>query len=97
MIDDVCRIFEQADVILKVKEPLFNKEKGKHEVDMMHEGQTLITFIHPAAPANHEMVKHMASRGVTSITLVGIPRITSVQPTDALTPMSTCAGYKGGS
>ncbi|HPX93069.1 MAG TPA: NAD(P) transhydrogenase subunit alpha [Bacillota bacterium] len=95
VIDDVCRIFEQADVILKVKEPLFNKEKGKHEVDMMHEGQTLITFIHPAAPANHEMVKHMASRGVTSITLDGIPRITRAQAMDALTSMSTCAGYKG--
>ena len=95
VIDDVCEIFERADVILKVKEPLFNKEKGKHEVDMMHEGQTLITFIHPAAPANHDMVKHMASKGVTSITLDGIPRITRAQAMDALTSMSTCAGYKG--
>jgi len=95
VIDDVCEIFERADVILKVKEPLFNKEKEKHEVDMMHEGQTLITFIHPAAPANHDMVKHMASKGVTSITLDGIPRITRAQAMDALTSMSTCAGYKG--
>ncbi|NLB27372.1 MAG: NAD(P) transhydrogenase subunit alpha, partial [Clostridiaceae bacterium] len=95
VIDDVCEIFERADVILKVKEPLFNEEKAKHEVDMMHEGQTLITFIHPAAPTNHDMVKHMASKGVTSITLDGIPRITRAQAMDALTSMSTCAGYKG--
>lgn len=95
VLDDVGELFERADVILKVKEPLFNKEKDKHEVDMMHEGQTLITFIHPAAPANHEMVKHMAARGVTSITLDGIPRITRAQSMDALTSMSTCAGYKG--
>ncbi|MFA5584990.1 MAG: NAD(P) transhydrogenase subunit alpha [Saccharofermentanales bacterium] len=95
IVEDVSKLFERADVILKVKEPLFNKEQGKHEVDMMHEGQTLITFIHPAAPVNHDMVKHMAAQGVTSITLDGIPRITRAQVMDALTSMSTCAGYKG--
>lgn len=95
IVDDVCDIFERADVILKVKEPLFNEKKDKHEVDMMHEGQTLITFIHPAAPVNHEMVKRLAAQGVTSITLDGIPRITRAQVMDALTSMSTCAGYKG--
>lgn len=47
--------FKRADVILKVKEPLFNDKLGKHEVDMMYEGQVLITFIHPASPVNHEM------------------------------------------
>jgi NAD(P) transhydrogenase subunit alpha len=95
IVDDVCDIFKRADVILKVKEPLFNEKKDKHEVDMMHEGQTLITFIHPAAPVNHEMVKRLAAQGVTSITLDGIPRITRAQVMDALTSMSTCAGYKG--
>ena len=42
-------IYDKADVILKVKEPLFNEAEGKHEIDMMHRGQYLITFIHPAA------------------------------------------------
>ena len=50
-------IYDRADVILKVKEPLFNENLAIHEVDMMRPGQTLITFIHPAAPANHQMVK----------------------------------------
>ncbi|HZK29141.1 MAG TPA: NAD(P) transhydrogenase subunit alpha [Clostridia bacterium] len=95
IVDDICEIYNRADVILKVKEPLFNQEKNEHEVDMMHEGQTLITFIHPAAPVNHDMVKDLAAKGVTSITLDGIPRITRAQTMDALTSMSTCAGYKG--
>lgn len=95
LVDDVSDIYERSDVILKVKEPLFNKEKNKHEVDMMKEGQTLITFIHPAAPINHDMVKRLAAKGVTSLTLDGIPRITRAQTMDALTSMSTCAGYKG--
>ncbi len=95
IVKDVKEIFEKSDVILKVKEPLFNEEKGLHEIDMMHKGQYLITFIHPANPINHEMVKKMAKQGVIGITLDGIPRISRAQSMDALSSMSTCAGYKG--
>ena len=95
IVDEPQVIFDRAEMILKVKEPLFNEQKGKHEVDMMHKGQYLITFIHPASPVNHEMVKLLTARGVTAITLDGIPRISRAQNMDALTSMSTCAGYKG--
>ena len=95
IVDEPQEIFDRAEMILKVKEPLFNEQKGKHEVDMMHKGQYLITFIHPASPVNHEMVKLLTARGVTAITLDGIPRISRAQNMDALTSMSTCAGYKG--
>ncbi len=88
-------IYDRANVILKVKEPQFNHDLNKHEVDMMHRGQTLITFIHPASPVNHEMVKHLAAAGVIGLTLDGIPRISRAQAMDALSSMSTCAGYKG--
>lgn len=56
--------FECSDIILKVKEPLFNSDHNKHEVEMMHAGQTLVTFLHPAAPANHGMVKDLAAKGL---------------------------------
>ena len=95
IVDGPDEIYEKADIILKVKEPLFNEKLGKHEVDLMHEGQYLITFIHPAAPANHDMVKKMAEKRIVSFTLDGIPRISRAQNMDALTSMSTCAGYKG--
>ena len=95
MVADVAELYDRADIILKVKEPLFNEKYGKHEVDMMHKGQYLITFIHPASPVNHEMVKKMAANGIISLTLDGVPRISRAQNMDALTSMSTCAGYKG--
>jgi NAD(P) transhydrogenase subunit alpha len=95
MVDDPQEIYDRAEMILKVKEPLFNEQKQKHEVDMMHQGQVLITFIHPASPVNHEMVRQLTAKGVTAITLDGIPRISRAQNMDALTSMSTCAGYKG--
>ncbi|MDR1203140.1 MAG: NAD(P) transhydrogenase subunit alpha [Tannerellaceae bacterium] len=95
IITSVEELFEKADLILKVKEPLFNTDCNKHEVDLMHEGQYLITFIHPASPVNHEMVNRLAAKGVISMTLDGVPRISRAQNMDALTSMSTCAGYKG--
>ena len=95
IVADPSEIFNRADMILKVKEPQFNRNLNLHEVDMMPENQFLITFIHPAAPVNHQMVKNLAARGVTSLTLDSIPRISRAQSMDALTSMSACAGYKG--
>ena len=95
MCDGPQEIYDTAELILKVKEPLFNEQTGKHEVDMMHAGQYLITFIHPAAPVNHQMVKNMAAAGIISMAIEGVPRISRAQSMDALTSMSTCAGYKG--
>ncbi|NLB24854.1 MAG: NAD(P) transhydrogenase subunit alpha [Clostridiales bacterium] len=95
IISDVKDLYERSELILKVKEPQFIKERNLHEVDLMHEGQYLITFLQPAAPVNHEMIKNLAKKGIIGLTLDGIPRISRAQAMDALTSMSTCAGYKG--
>lgn len=95
IVEDPEEIYSRADVILKVKEPQFNKEKNKHEIDMMKEGQYIITFLHPAAPLNHDMVRKMANKGIIGLTLDSVPRISRAQTMDALSSMSTCAGYKG--
>ena len=95
IVADCEKIFSDSDIIMKVKEPLFNSAKNRHEVAMMKKGQVLVTFLHPASPSNHKMVKELAAQGVTGFTLDGIPRITRAQPMDALTSMSTVASYKG--
>lgn len=95
VVTDVKSLFEKSDLILKVKEPQFNEQLQLHEVDMMHKGQYLITFIHPASPVNHKMVSDLAKAGIIGLTLDGVPRISRAQNMDALTSMSTCAGYKG--
>lgn len=95
IVADVGEVYAKSDIILKVKEPQFNQAKGKHETTMMKKGQVLITFIHPASPPNHQMVKDLTAQGVIGLTLDGIPRISRAQVMDALTSMSTIAGYKG--
>ena len=94
IIENVCKLYAESDIILKVKEPLFNQEVGLHEADMMKKGQYLITFLHPASPANHSVVRQLATKGITALTLDGVPRISRAQAMDALTSMSTVAGYK---
>ena len=88
-------IYDNVDIVLKVKEPQFNKNLDIHEMDMLREGQKIITFLHPATPGNHPTIKKLAEKGVIGITLDGIPRITRAQKMDALTSMSSVAGYKG--
>ena len=95
IIGDVRDIYVRSDLILKVKEPQFNDYYQMHEIDMMHEGQIIITFLHPASPNNHQMVMQLVEKGITSLTLDGVPRISRAQAMDALSSMSACAGYKG--
>ena len=57
---DVRELVQAAQVVLKVKQPAFNVELGVSEVELLREGQVLITFLHPAAPANHGIVQELA-------------------------------------
>jgi len=94
VVDDVEDLFNRSDVILKVKQPYFNKKVGKHEADMIPEGRVLITFIHPATPSNHDMVRKLRDRNITALTMDSIPRTSRAQGMDCLTAMSTVSGYK---
>jgi len=87
-------LFERSDIVLKVKQPHFNEAAGLHETAMLRPGSTLITFLHPAAPDNHDIVRALRDRNITSFTMDGIPRISRAQGMDALTSMSTVTGYK---
>lgn len=94
IVTDTRELFAAADVVLKVKQPHMNAALGIHEADLVREGATLITFLHPAAPANHDIVRTLRDRRVTSLTMDGIPRISRAQGMDALSSMSTVTGYK---
>ncbi len=94
IIADVLELYKRANVILKVKEPQQHEKIGKHESELFSENSVIISFLHPAHSVNHEGLKIMAKRNITGFTLDGIPRISRAQKMDALTSMSTVAGYK---
>jgi len=94
IVPDSSTLYARADLVLKVKQPEFNEAVGRHEAEMIREGAMLITFLHPAAPASHDMVRTLCNRNITSLTMDGVPRISRAQTMDALTSMSTITGYK---
>lgn len=91
---DVEELFKRTDVVLKVKQPEFNEQKAKHEIDMLKPESILVTFLHPAAPSSKQNVLMLEEKGITSLTMDGIPRTSRAQRMDALTSMSTVTGYR---
>ena len=85
-------LWQEADIILKVRPPEMHPEVGKHEVDLLSEGGTLISFIWPAQ--NSELLEKLASRKATVLAMDAIPRISRAQKMDALSSMANIAGYR---
>jgi NAD(P) transhydrogenase subunit alpha len=79
-------ILGRADLLLKVQPPT------PVEVERMKEGATVIAFLQPYT--NAAGIRALVARKITSFALELMPRITRAQPMDALSAMSTVAGYK---
>ncbi len=75
-----------ADIVLKVQPPTAD------EIRQLKPGATLIGFLQPLT--NPTGLQALAERGVTAFAMELMPRITRAQPMDALSAMSTVAGYK---
>lgn len=85
-------LLAQADIILKVQSPAMPATGGRHELDLMNEGASLIALLQPMT--HLDLVKKMAERRITAFSLDCLPRISRAQMMDVLSAMSTLAGYK---
>ncbi|XP_035245889.1 NAD(P) transhydrogenase, mitochondrial [Anguilla anguilla] len=81
-----------SDVLVKVRAPVFNPALGVHEVELMKEGGTLVSFIYPAQ--NPELMEQLSQRRATVLAMDQVPRVTIAQGYDALSSMANIAGYK---
>ncbi|ROV87895.1 hypothetical protein VMCG_10280 [Cytospora schulzeri] len=86
IVDDASLVWQQADIVLKVRSPSLT------EADNMHEGQTVISFLQPAQ--NKALVEKIAAKKATAFAMDLIPRISRAQVFDALSSMANIAGYK---
>ncbi len=84
-------VWDSADVVLKVQSPV-ERPGGGHEIDPLSSGSTLIGFLKPLD--RPELARRLADRGVTAFAMELMPRITRAQSMDALSAMSTIAGYR---
>ncbi|MDJ0647591.1 MAG: Re/Si-specific NAD(P)(+) transhydrogenase subunit alpha [Xenococcaceae cyanobacterium MO_188.B19] len=86
IIPDSRSLWEQANIILKVRAP-----QGE-EIENLPDGKTIISFIWPAQ--NEELLNKLASRNATVLAMDSIPRISRAQKMDALSSMANIAGYR---
>ncbi|TVQ22796.1 MAG: alanine dehydrogenase [Spirochaetaceae bacterium] len=82
LVETAARVFADADMIVKVKEPL------PDEFDLLRPGQILYTYLHLAA--NVPLAKHLMERKISSIAYETIELPDRSLP--CLTPMSEIAG-----
>ena len=80
-------LWSGSDIVFKVRAPT------AEEVDLMHEGQTLIGFLWPAQ--NPDLMQQLAAKKVTALSIDALPRTLSrAQKMDALTSMAGVSGYR---
>ncbi len=77
---------DAVDVVVKVRGP------EPAELDLLHEGETLISFFWPAQ--NPELLEKAKEKGVTAVAMDMVPRISRAQKMDALSSMANLAGYR---
>jgi len=86
VISDTKALWDSSDIIFKVRAP------NDSEVELLHDGQTLISFIWPAQ--NEDLMKKLSARKVNILAMDSVPRISRAQKMDALSSMANIAGYR---
>ncbi len=85
-------VFASADAVIQVLGHGANDKTGRADLPLLRCDQLLIAFLRPLAVA--ETVREIAVTGATAFSVEFMPRITRAQSMDALSAMSTVAGYK---
>lgn len=83
---DAASLYQQADIILKVRQPLDS------EIPLLKENSTLICMLD--AWFNLPLIRQLAARNVRSFALEFIPRTTRAQSMDVLSSMGAISGYR---
>ncbi|MCA9113578.1 MAG: Re/Si-specific NAD(P)(+) transhydrogenase subunit alpha, partial [Planctomycetaceae bacterium] len=92
LVADRKTVFEQADILLKVRGGGADSEALPADLELFRPHQVLIGACDPLS--SPEAVAQLAERQVTSFALELLPRITRAQSMDILSSMATVAGYR---
>ena len=84
--DNASEILSSVNVLIKVQKP------EPDEIEKMKPDTVVVSFL--GALFNKDLVEQLKKAKVTAIGLDAVPRITRAQKMDALSSMSSIAGYK---
>jgi NAD(P) transhydrogenase subunit alpha len=88
---DRAVVFKTAGAILQVLCHGANDRTGRADLPLLRPEQVLIGFLRPLGST--QTVREIAATGATAFAVELMPRITRAQAMDALSAMSTVAGY----
>ncbi len=90
-------IWENSEIVVKVRAPEYNSSLGYHEADSLSNTKLLISYIYPGQ--NPELLNQIVNQkpNLTVFALDCTPRITRAQKLDTLSSMANLAGYRYGS
>ncbi len=86
IVDSAGRIWNECDIILKVRSP------EDSEVEQLRPQTTLISFLAPGQ--SPKLLEKIAERKASAIAIEAVPRISRAQKLDALSSMANIAGYR---
>ena len=92
VVESARQIWEQSDIVLKVRGPECHPERAMDECELLRQGGTLISFLWPAQ--NPELLQRLAAKQATVMAMDCVPRISRAQKCDALSSMANIAGYR---
>lgn len=87
-------VYDMVDVIVKIREPEMHPVTGMHEIDMLGEGKTMISFVGPRTDKGKALMGKAASAGINLLAVDAIPRISRAQNLDVLSSQAKIAGYR---
>ena len=100
-------VWTESDIVLKVRPPRLSggnppsaneaprfTSTVNNFVDGFRPGKTIISFLYPMLDRSKPLIDVMQQKGITSLAMDMIPRISRAQTFDALSSMANIAGYK---
>ncbi len=91
-IADYDQLLQEGNVFLKAQLVCLTDEETLKMIDPLPKGSAIIGFMNPFKYIHN--VEKLAEKGVTSLAMELVPRISRAQRMDALSAMSSAAGYK---
>jgi len=86
VVADAAALWAAADVIAAVRAPTLE------QLDAAPDGKILVSFIWPGQ--NEELLAKMNAKGMSTLAMDMVPRISRAQKMDALSSMANIAGYR---
>ncbi|KAL9185741.1 hypothetical protein ACHAXT_003518 [Thalassiosira profunda] len=87
-------VFDASDLVVKIREPTYHPVTGKHEIDMLGKGKSLISFLGPRTDSGKNLMERAKVAGVNLLAVDAIPRISKAQNLDVLSSQAKIAGYR---